>query len=391
MKIKQSPDDFMVEELTDVAPGDGLFALYRLEKSGWTTNDAIMAIRRRWRIDARRLSYGGLKDRHAHTFQYLTIFHGPRQNLSQDTFSLTYLGQVREPFSSTSIRANRFGITVRNLTPAQVEVAGHALEETKRDGIANYFDDQRFGSVSAGHDFVARQLVFGDLEAALKLALVEPYEHDRAAAMQEKATLRRHWGDWKACKQELPRGHARSLVDYLVSHPTDFRGAFARMRQDLASLYLSAYQSHLWNCMLAAWFQKHLQPNERIGLQTKRGPVLTPRGLSPERRTSLAGLSLPLPSARLDYADAIVEAPPDWPEILQSVLANEQIELKQMKLRGLRRPFFSRGLRAMLFEPDELQWTAEPDERNADRQKLLMRFILPRGSYATLVIKRISA
>jgi tRNA pseudouridine13 synthase len=238
MKIKQSPDDFIVEELTNVVPSEGPFALYRLEKSGWTTNDAIMAVRRRWRIDARRLSYGGLKDRHAHTFQHLTIFRGPRRDFSQDVISLAYLGQVREPFSSTSICANRFGITVRNLTPAQVEVARHALEETKRDGIANYFDDQRFGSVSAGQDFVARQLVLGDFETALKLALAEPYEHDRAAARREKETLHQYWGDWKACKQALPRGHARSLVDYLVSHPADFRGAFARMRQDLASLYL---------------------------------------------------------------------------------------------------------------------------------------------------------
>ena len=35
------------------------------------------AVRRRWRIDFRRLSYGGLKDRHAVTSQFLTIFRGP--------------------------------------------------------------------------------------------------------------------------------------------------------------------------------------------------------------------------------------------------------------------------------------------------------------------------
>src|SRR2546430_397931 len=48
MKLKQEPHDFQVEELTDVTPGEGgAFALYRLEKTGWTTPDALSAIRRR--------------------------------------------------------------------------------------------------------------------------------------------------------------------------------------------------------------------------------------------------------------------------------------------------------------------------------------------------------
>ncbi|HEV3143606.1 MAG TPA: tRNA pseudouridine(13) synthase TruD [Gemmataceae bacterium] len=389
MKIKQSPDDFIVEELTDVVPTDGPFALYRLEKSGWTTNDAVISIRRRWRIDSRRLSYGGLKDRHAHTFQHLTILHGPHRNLAQNGFSLTYLGQTSEPFTPTSIRANRFRITIRNLTAKQVETAGHAVEAVRRDGIANYFDDQRFGSVTAGSDFVARQLVLGNFEAALKLALAEPYEHDRSAAKREKAILHEHWGNWKLCKEKLPRGHAHILVDYLVSHPADFRGAFARLRQDLGSLYLSAYQSHLWNRLLAAWLGQHLSPNERVSLQLKMGSVPTPRGPSAERRAEWALLSLPLPSARLDYAESIPGTPPDWPIILKVILDEDQIELGQMKLKGLRRPFFSRGARPILFQPEELVMNSGQDERNAGRQAVQLAFVLPPGSYATLVVKRL--
>src|SRR5947199_3278866 len=114
MKLKQQPDDFHVEELTDVTPGDrGPFALYRLEKRGWTTPDAIQVIRRRWQIDGDRVAFGGLKDRHAHTVQFLSIHHGPRRNLSQPGVTVQYLGQVGEPYSSRAIRANRFDITLR--------------------------------------------------------------------------------------------------------------------------------------------------------------------------------------------------------------------------------------------------------------------------------------
>src|SRR5205814_6482171 len=94
MILKQSPEDFHVEELTDVQASAGPFSFYRLEKKGWTTPDALQAIRRRWQLDRRRLSYGGLKDRHAQTIQYFTIFHGPQRRLTHQNFTVAYLGQV---------------------------------------------------------------------------------------------------------------------------------------------------------------------------------------------------------------------------------------------------------------------------------------------------------
>src|SRR5579884_2918667 len=99
MKVKQQPEDFQVEELTAVAPtGGGPFALYRLEKRGWSTPDALAAVRRRWKVEPRRLSYGGLKDRHAITVQYLTIFRGPRRSLEHHGIRVDYLGQVPRPY-----------------------------------------------------------------------------------------------------------------------------------------------------------------------------------------------------------------------------------------------------------------------------------------------------
>src|SRR5580704_10804395 len=102
MKVKQRPEDFQVEELTSATAGEqGEFAFYRLDKTGWTTPDALSAIRRRWQIDHRRLSYGGLKDRHAVTSQYLTIFRGPKRNLSHERITVTYLGQCIEPYAAS--------------------------------------------------------------------------------------------------------------------------------------------------------------------------------------------------------------------------------------------------------------------------------------------------
>src|SRR5262249_46913273 len=187
MKLKQQPEDFEVEELTDVVPtGEGPFALYRLEKRSWSTLDALQAIRRRWKIEPRRLAYAGLKDRHAHTVQYLTILHGPRRDMEHHQVSLHYLGQVTAPYTSKQIRANHFRITLRGVRSEDLPAANQALDEMRAHGVPNYFDDQRFGSVAGEGRFVARSLVLGRYEEALRLALAEPYAFDRGPDKQEK-------------------------------------------------------------------------------------------------------------------------------------------------------------------------------------------------------------
>lgn len=387
MKLKQQPEDFYVEELTDVVPtGQGPFGLYRLEKRGWTTPDAVQAIRRRWKLDLGRLSYGGLKDRHAHTVQYLTIFRGPERRLTHHGVSVEYLGQVPAPYTSRDIRANRFRLALRDLATSDTVVAQKALEEVHADGVPNYFDDQRFGSAGPQGKFIARSIVLGRYEEALRLALAEPYEHDRAPQKREKAMLRDHWGDWVVCKSLLPRGHARSLVDYLVSHAGDYRGALTRLRPELRGLYLSAYQSHLWNRMLAHWLREHCRPEQTLLVSLRLGKVPMHRALDPVQRAELTALQLPLPTARtrLDPADPRAE-------LLAAVLREEGLEQEQLKLKGFREMYFSKGDRAALCVLSQLTSEVQADERHPGRQKMLLSFELPRGSYATLVVKRITA
>ena len=109
--------------------------------------------------------------------------------------------------------------------------------------------------------------------------LTMPTEHP---AQKDKETLRRHWGDWPALKQQLSRGHARSLVDYLVSHPTDFRGAVARLRPELRGLYLAAYQSDLWNRTLAHWLRQHVAAEDLRPIALRLGEFPVPVQLSDE-------------------------------------------------------------------------------------------------------------
>jgi len=386
VKIKQQPEDFEVEELTDVTPGrEGSFALYRLEKRGWTTHDAVQAIRRRWQLDRRRVAHGGLKDRHAHTVQYLSILRGPQRNLTHQRITLTYLGQIGQEYGSASFRSNRFRITVRALSPEAVAAAQQALEDIRTQGVPNYFDDQRFGSVGPHGEFMAQALAAGNYEEALRRALLSPYEFDRGAQKKEKTLLHAHWAEWTKCKELLPRGHARSLVDYLVHHPQDFRGALERLRPDLRGLYLSAYQSHLWNRMLSRWLAGHVPAEHLISVRLRLGDMPMHQHLSESLLAELAELRLPLPSSRVDLDDADSRK-----QLLAEILKEEGLQQEQFKLKGMREIFFSRGDRAALCMPSGLQYESAADELNPKKQKLILAFELPRGSYATLLVKRIT-
>jgi tRNA pseudouridine13 synthase len=387
MKVKQQPDDFQVEEVTTIAPSDGPHALYRLEKRGWSTPDALAALRRRWRIEPRRISYGGLKDRHAATVQYLTIFHGPRRNLHHHGITVQYLGQVATPYTSRNIRTNRFRLALRDLPLNTRPALSARLAQLAREGVPNYFDDQRFGSVAgAGGQFIARLLVQGRFEEALRLALTAPYEYDRAAQKEEKRLVAEHWGDWQRLKDALPRSHARRLIDYLRLHPSDFRGAVARLRPELRGLYLSAYQSHLWNRMLAAWLRTHLRPEQLRPVELRLGVVPFHQNVDTEQSQELAALQLPFPSARLK-----LDADNPRAELVRDVLAEEGLELRQMQIKGIHEMFFSRGERAALCLPHGLTHELAPDENHPGRNKLTLGFDLPRGSYATLLVKAVAS
>ena len=387
MKVKQRPEDFQVEELADIAPAaNGEYALYKLEKTGWTTLDAIQAIRRRWHLGRGQLSYGGLKDRHARTSQYVTIFKGPPRDLEHHTVTFRYLGRVEEPYTSQHVRANRFTITLRAVRRQDTDRVERAIAEVRDGGVPDYFDDQRFGSVGEDREFAARYMVLGDYERALKLALSAPYLFDRGPAKKEKAILRQAWGNWPEAKAILPRGHARSIVDYLVSHPTDFKGAVARLRRELSSLYLSAYQSYLWNRILARYVAHLCRPEQVIQVHTRLGELPMHRNLDGSQRDSLAKLMLPLPSARLRLDPADPRLP-----LIDEVLADEGFKLSEMKLKGIREPFFSKGDRPALLMPATLDFSFEDDDLHAGRSKWTLSFELPRGSYATMIVKRIQS
>ncbi len=206
MKLKCLPEDFRVEELPLVAAERaGPYAFYRLTKRSIGTIEALAAIRRRWNLAGKSMSYGGLKDRHAVTIQYLTIAGGPAKSINEPNLTLEPLGRLPRPYGPQYLKGNRFELVLRDLSGEELERALGEIAMVPRDGLPNYFDDQRFGSVGYSGEFIAHAWLAGDHERALRLALAEPNPFDRSGTKAEKAILRAHWGEWGEAKARLER------------------------------------------------------------------------------------------------------------------------------------------------------------------------------------------
>jgi tRNA pseudouridine13 synthase len=385
VKLKRLPDDFRVEELPTVSAGDqGRFTFYRLTKRGLGTPEAIDAILRRWNLPRDRVAYGGLKDRHARTVQYLTIFEGPRRSLHESNLDLEPLGRLPHPYGPAHFRGNRFGVVIRDLGRDAADAAYAAVGEIPRDGLPNYFDDQRFGSVGPSGEFIAGAWLAGLHERSLYLAIAEPNPSDRPDARAEKSILREFWGRWPEAKARLGRSHARSLVTYLVDHPHDFKGAFARLRRDLRTIYFSAYQSHLWNLLLARLIERITRPDQRIAVDFKVATLPIHCGLDPAQAEELARTRLPLPASRTPLMEGPIR------DLALGLMADLGLEWQDIRVKHLKDVFFSKGTRPAIVHPEELSGEVGKDELYPGRRKLALEFELPKGSYATILVKRVT-
>jgi tRNA pseudouridine13 synthase len=258
------------------------------------------------------------------------------------------------------------------------------LELIGRDGLPNYFDRQRFGSLGESGEFMAQAWCERRHERTLWLALADPMAADRPADRTEKQLLRDRWGQWEWLAAKLPRSPRRDAAAWLAGHPDDFRRAVVAIPAAQRRLHIEAFQSHLWNRLLAALLQE-VCPSEQLLNRAVAGQTMPfYRALDDAQRSRLATARLPLPSSRTR-----LEAGP-LAVLVESTLASMNLRLRDLEIRYPRDSFFSKGDRAATFLPQQLAHQADDDDLYPGRRKFLLQFDLPRGCYATILIGRLT-
>ncbi|HEX7319505.1 MAG TPA: tRNA pseudouridine(13) synthase TruD [bacterium] len=381
MKLKVCPEDFIVEEVIDLPLSQqGPYTIIKLRKQYWNTLDVIDYAARRLSVARNRFERAGLKDRYSLSTQYLS-FKGKFPGIIADNnFSLTPVGYAMEPVSPAKLVANKFTIVLRDLNDHESVKAADNCALVKTWGIPNYFDEQRFGSARHHQGFFAKKLVQEHYKGALKLLLCYPYKEDGAAIKRFKKCCLDSWGVWERCAEQAPREY-RGIMNFLLSHPKDYREAIKCIDRELLKLYLLAYQSYIFNQALYLLIRDGSSGTREVAYSV--GTFLFYGEL--KDIGSLREVELPMVNEKTKLAGS----PGDK---VKEVLAEEGIELKKfalrkMRFRGVRfKPF----MRKVLVFPGDLNIEPEqPDDRYPGKKKIKLEFSLPSGSYATMVVKRL--
>jgi tRNA pseudouridine13 synthase len=92
---------------------------------------------------------------------------------------------------------------------------------------------------------------------------------------------------------------------------------------------------------------------------------------------------LPAASAKTKMPDAFTQTAYDL------ILKENNLKPAMFNLRKVRQAFFKAHLRPATIIPERLSFEFLDDEVYRGSKKLMLKFILPRASYATMLIKRI--
>lgn len=388
MLFKYLPEDFIVKEVLKTPLRErGPFAVYKVVKRGLSTPEVLQDLAHMLSVSPSMVSSPALKDSRSMSTQHLSVgpLKGdPPQRVSGKGFSGELLGFLDRRLGPKDLEGNVFHITLRKIRPEELPGLLEGWRKVLHTGFPNYFDLQRFGSWSPRKGFPGKALLLGQWEEALRFYLIYPLLGDPREVRRLKGRLRGLWGRWQEMKEELPRSNLRSVVDFLCSHPLDFKKAVNLITPRILSLWLSAYQSFLWNQWVSRWLKGELtQGVLRVKLPFQE--LVFPRGSPPvELARDLCALELPLPSHRIRLEDEGLKVK------LEEVLKEEGLTIQDLKARGLKRAYLSRGMRPLWVKPKGIVAAPIEDDVFKDYKALVLEFFLPPGSYATMALKALS-
>lgn len=392
MILKARPEDFRVVEmidskfLDDDSPGEKPYFVYRVTKKKLTTLEAISIVAKEAGVEKSEISFAGLKDRQGITVQHLSVRGGREVRIDAPELKVALVARTGAPVSGEVLRGNLFDVTMRSIGRYEWERFRDRLPAIRRFGAPNYFDDQRFGCVRHGQGFIVRELIRGRVEEALRRVIASASPFDSEIVGNWKANLRAAWGDWDRCVAMTKGRDHESLFRHLQKNSGDWVGAFCFISSRVRLIHLYAYQSFLWNKMVSLYL-KDLSGLEVVpSILTDIGPLSCPKSFGPAEESMLKNASFPLLDPHSKVSDERQQ------RAIDAVMKLEGLTVGQLQVEGIPGFVFKGEPRAILVAPGHLRVRPpEPDERFRGKKKVALRFSLPPGSYATIVLKSLFA
>ncbi|KAM4054603.1 tRNA pseudouridine synthase D (TruD) domain-containing protein [Hirsutella rhossiliensis] len=296
----------------------GEYLHFTIYKDNRDTMDAVNQIARVLRIKPQSVGYAGTKDRRASTAQRCSVRHVRQRALAGCSSKLWGIETGDYEYRDESINlgqllGNEFVIVIKNCkivgepterTPAerlealktQVQAA---LDLMASRGWINYFGHQRFGTYQIGTHEIGKLIIGGKWEDAVMALLSYDEEISSRAASGEvpaEAVKRDQYARHHACMlfktgqdpekaaKIMPGRFAAEscIVRHLTKPGTgsmkDYGGALTHITRGLRSMYLHAYQSHVWNHAASRRWELHgdkVVQGDLVIAETEAAPLVS--------------------------------------------------------------------------------------------------------------------
>jgi tRNA pseudouridine13 synthase len=431
-RLRIEPEDFRVREIeldgldphpADADPGDYPDLLLRVTLRGWDTNDFAGRLSDALGISRERIAWAGTKDKHAVTTQLFTVRDvDPERLPAIRDADIEVLGRVGRDLGFGDLAGNAFEIRIRDperpenvdaVTDDLAAFAGAGAGESGRSrgaggsggdagartvGVPNYFGHQRFGSIRPVTHEVGLRVVRGAWREAVLAYVGNPAEAEpedtRAARSFVDEQAERDDPDWRAALDRMPRrlGYERSMLHRLVEGEgadDDYRRALEAVPSNLQRMFVNAAQSYAFNLMLTERLSRGLPFDRPVA-----GDVVcfadrdAPEGLAlpdVDREQRVTEGRVDVVTRHCERGRAFVTAPLVGTETELADGEPGEIEREVLDDLGLSPPDFdlpgnfrSSGTRRAILARTDLA---------VDREPLTVTFSLPRGSYATTVVR----
>jgi len=445
--LRERLDDFRVTEVEavdpeplDSDPGGYANILARVTLRQWDTNDFASELSDRLGISRERVSWAGTKDKHAVTTQLFTVEKVEPEELRAVEIrdaEVELLGRTGRPVLFGDLAGNAFEIVVRDAespddAPAITDdlrafARGGDSENGQPDastettvGVPNYFGQQRFGSKRPVTHEVGLEIVRGNWKGAVLAYVGSPAEREPESTREARRFVD-ETEDWDGALDRLPRrlGFERSMCHRLVERSEDgselddedYRAALEAVPSNLQRLFVNAAQSYAFNRILSERLTRGLPFHEPVAgdvvcfsdadapegfalPDTDRTQRVTEDRLRTVRRhceRDRAFVTAPLLGTETELADGEPGA------IEREVLADLDLSPADFDLPG---EFESTGTRRAILLRTDLTAergvggvtdakgdTGDADGDDGDADGLTFEFALPKGSYATVVLR----
>ncbi|MBH33262.1 MAG: tRNA pseudouridine(13) synthase TruD [Euryarchaeota archaeon] len=263
--LKTRVDDFRVKEQAKNPSIDpkGRFTAIRVTLRNWETNRFIGRLASACKISRNRIFSSGLKDKRAVTTQILVVDASSNllEKVDIPDSQIEILGRTHQKVSMGDHDGNRFTITVRGCASkdgkpldskeAMSRVLSIRSEMEKFHGLnafPNWIGPQRFGSTRPVTPEVGRCVVNSDFKGAVSTYIGMQGDGHR----EDVESFRAVWRDTEdpsKCLEIIPKhlGFERAMLERLVNREDDYLGAFKSMPQSLQVLMVHSLQSLAFN------------------------------------------------------------------------------------------------------------------------------------------------